>query len=72
MADSIKEFHRLARKASFHFADDTTREWGLAKDAERGAIAMLRRNPTWIPEVVATWTELWSLPKDIKDQANAS
>lgn len=66
-ADSIEGFWRLARKASFHFADDSTREWSLGRNAESAAIAMLRRNPDWLPEVRENWSELWSLPRNLDE-----
>ena len=66
MKDSLEEFWRLARKASFHFADDTTKEWRLGSNAESEALSMLRRNPEWIPEVRDNWGELWSLPKEFR------
>ena len=68
MSDSIEDFWRLARKASFHFADDTTKEWHLGSSAEKEACAMLRRNPEWRDEVVEKFSELWRLPDEFKKQ----
>jgi len=59
----INEFWRLARKASFHFADDTTKEWRMGSDAESAAIKLLDEHPEWLPEVRANWGELWPLPE---------
>ncbi len=53
VSDSIEQFWSLARKASFHYADDSTKEWGLGRDAKSKAISMLRRNPNRLTEIRA-------------------
>ena len=68
MSDSLEKFWALARRASFHFADDSTKEWGMGSRRESEALAMLDRHPEWWQEVRENWGELWSLPKKYRDQ----
>jgi hypothetical protein len=64
---TLDDFWKLARKASFHYADDSGKEWHLGSRAESAALRMLRENPEWIPEVRANWGELWRLPEEFKN-----
>jgi hypothetical protein len=43
------EVHKLLMDASFHFADDTAREWGSARKAQREACQIIIDNrwPAW-------------------------
>lgn len=41
----IAEFKRLGDKASFHYADDSTKEWHLADKAKVEALAIFDAHP---------------------------
>ena len=57
----IAEFNRLARKASFHYADDTCGEWTLASNAKSEALEIFDNHPELQAEIRASFHELWSL-----------
>ncbi len=63
----LVEFERLGDEASFHYADDTCKEWGLGQSAEGKAIALFKANPELQDEMreVARGF-LWSLPKELQ------
>ena len=61
--DTLTEFKRLGDSASFHFADDSCKEWGLAITDEAKAIAIFKSNPELQAEMtVISKGFLWSLP----------
>ena len=46
MANNIvMQFRDLGDKASYHYADDSGSEWGLADDEKRMALALFDANP---------------------------
>ena len=45
MKQILEEFEHLGISASFHFADDSCKEWGTARKQEAKAIALFRDNP---------------------------
>jgi hypothetical protein len=63
MVDIFEKFQELARKASFHYANDTTKEWSLGDEAKRQAIELFdNASPNLqkqMREVVRN--QLWSL-----------
>lgn len=44
MDNILKEFKRLGEKASFHYADDSCKEWDLASSAESQALHLFDNN----------------------------
>ena len=45
MTNPITKFRRLGEKASYHFADDSGKEWDLAYKAQREAIEVFDAHP---------------------------
>ncbi len=41
----LEQFKKLGDKASFHFADDTCREWASGHRAEKAAMKLFNDNP---------------------------
>ena len=60
----IDEFNKWARKASFHYADDTTKEWHLGDEAKRKALKIFDENPELQGEIRENFRELWSLKRE--------
>ena len=61
---TLEEFKRLGDSASFHFADDSCKEWPKARTQEAKALALFRANPHLqddMREIARGF--LWSLPK---------
>lgn len=44
-ANPVDEFKRAGMDASYHYADDSTKEWGLARKAEREALRLFDAHP---------------------------
>lgn len=38
--DTLAEFKKLGMQASYHYADDSTKEWGLGRKNEAAALAL--------------------------------
>ena len=61
----LEEFERLGDSASFHYADDTCKEWGQAQSAEKKAVALYHAHPELKEEMKELARGfLWSLPKE--------
>ena len=60
--DVVKEFKRLANLASFHYADDSCKEWGQAAERKNEALAIFDAHPELETELRhAAIGELWNL-----------
>lgn len=44
--EAIEQFKKHGDKASYHYADDSCREWGLADKEKANAIAVFDSNPS--------------------------
>ena len=67
MNDILTAFDQHGRRASFHYADDTTAEWG-AGDREKAAAMRIYHNNTELQqqmEKIATGF-LWSLKRELR------
>ena len=63
----IDQFGKHARAASFHYADDTGQEWGLAKTQEAAALELFDDNPDLQADMrVICERQLWSLDRPVK------
>ena len=65
MKDTLIKFKRHSSRASYHYADDTCKEWGLAKQDKDDALKIFDANPEMQEEMrdIAK-DELWSLLKE--------
>ena len=61
--DPMTEYLRLAGKASFHYADDSCKEWDLGNDAKQAALKIFDAHPE-LHEQMRANRELWSLEKE--------
>ena len=59
----MTEYLWLAGKASFHYADDSCKEWHLADDAKQAALKIFDAHPELHDKMRAN-TELWSLSRE--------
>ena len=59
----IEQFKKHARAASYHYADDTGKEWDLAKKEKNIALEIFDNNPDLQEELreIARNDELWSI-----------
>lgn len=58
----IEQFNLAGRKASYHYADDSCREWGLARKREEEALAIFDAHPELQEEMrEVALGFLWSL-----------
>lgn len=58
----LEQFDSFGRTASFHYADDSTSEWGAGKRAENKALELFDTNPELQQEMrVISAHFLWSL-----------
>ena len=65
----LDKFKDLGNSASFHFADDSGREWDRAWDQQRAAEALFVQNPELRDEMIAIARGfLWTL--DVKKLLN--
>ena len=63
-SDVIKEFQRLANSASFHYADDSGREWPLGKADENEAMRLYHGYPHLQSEMDCIGNmQLWNFKK---------
>jgi hypothetical protein len=61
-AEILKEFTDLGMSASFHYADDSGKEWTLANDQKRKAEQLYIQNPDLRPRMEEiAFGFLWSL-----------
>jgi hypothetical protein len=51
MNETLEQFKSLGMSASFHYADDSCREWGQAKIEELEAMQLYFRNPDLRPQM---------------------
>lgn len=68
----LAEFDRLGKDASYHFADDSGNEWGLANKAMREALALFDANPqlqSQMRELAKGF--LWSLSFELSSRPKA-
>ena len=49
--ETLEQFRSYGRTASYHYADDTTSEWGAARRAEGKALSLFDNNPELQPEM---------------------
>lgn len=62
MNDTLIKFKRHASRASYHYADDSGKEWGLAKQDKDAALELFDANPDMQDEMRSmAKSELWSL-----------
>ena len=65
MNDILERFKKHARDASYHYADDSTKEWGLGDREKRQALELFDANPDLQPAMRdAAARELWSLNRE--------
>jgi len=63
--ETLIEFQRHASRASYHYADDSCKEWGLAKQEKDAAIKLFDDNPSMQNEMREMASgELWSLSSE--------
>ena len=68
----LEDFKRLGDKASFHFADDSTKEWGLAKVSERSATDLFDAHPELQDEMKEIAKRfLWKLNRPVAQRINS-
>lgn len=71
MNDVLTEFKRLGAKASFHYADDSCKEWDLAYGAEREALRLYDEHPELEDEMREIaggflWSLEWKRPPSME------
>lgn len=60
MTSPLEEFASQARSASFHYADDSAKEWGLARKCKARCEELYKNNPDLREEMVQiSKGELW-------------
>lgn len=60
--EKLEAFDKHGRSASYHYADDTGKEWGTAKIEERKARNLFADNPDLQEDMKELATKfLWSL-----------
>ena len=66
MTTLLAEFENLGMSASFHYADDSGKEWGLAKKDQDQAIILYHDHPELQVEMMKISKGfLWSLSKEL-------
>ena len=65
--NELERFNKLARKASFHYADDSCKEWHLASDAKQEALKIFDESPNLHQTIRENFNELWSLKRERPD-----
>lgn len=62
MQDVLQQFEDLGNTASFHFADDSGREWDAAWKAKRAAELLFQQHPDLQDEMITIAKRfLWTL-----------
>lgn len=65
MDDTLIKFKRHASRASYHYADDSCKEWDLAKQDKDAALKLFDDNPDMQAEMRGlAKDELWSLSSE--------
>ena len=65
MNDTLIKFKRHASRASYHYADDSCKEWDLAKQDKDAALKLFDDNPDMQAEMRGlAKDELWSLSSE--------
>jgi len=65
MNDILIKFKQHASRASYHYADDSCKEWGSAKQEKDAALKLFDDNPSMQNEMRGMASgELWSLNKE--------
>ena len=64
-----EQFCKLGNEASFHFADDSTSEWGIGSGLKKKAMSLYWNNPALQDEMETHADFLWSLKGEIDVQA---
>lgn len=63
----LEDFKSAGMQASFHYADDSGKEWGRARTLQNEAMQMYRDNPDLQDEMKTIAKGfLWSLPKETR------
>ena len=58
--NALEEFTKHSNSASYHYADDSGKEWNLADTAKRKALEIFDANPELHDEIRKV-VSLWSL-----------
>jgi hypothetical protein len=67
MEEILKEFTELGQKASYHYADDSTKEWNLGDRAKREALKLFDNNSELQAQMrVIARNFLWSITLERK------
>ena len=69
MNQITEQFCKLGNEASFHFADDSTSEWGIGSGLKKKAMSLYWNNPALQDEMETHADFLWSLKGEIDVQA---
>jgi len=65
--DILEEFEKLGMSASFHYADDTGSEWGLATRDQDKAIELFFKYPNLQKQMLEIGSKfLWSIRNELK------
>ena len=63
----LSKFESLGLSASFHFADDSGKEWGIARKEAGEAIALYKQHPELQERMMGLSKQfLWSLKSELK------
>jgi hypothetical protein len=70
--NALEEFIALGNLASFHYADDTTKEWGRGDECKRQAIDVYKSHPELHEQMKHAAKEfLWTLDEsDTEDSVD--
>ena len=61
----IELFKKHAKQASFHYADDTCKEWNLAREEKKMALKIFDENPELQTELrELAKNELWRINRE--------
>jgi hypothetical protein len=67
MNEIVKQFKDLGFKASYHFADDSGKEWHLGNDLQKQAMDLFFANPDDQAEMLEISKEfLWSMRMELR------
>ena len=61
----VEQFLKLGRSASYHFADDSGKEWGQGDSYKAKAMALYDMNPAYQAEMLEKADFLWSMKGEL-------